>query len=353
MATLISTIISRARKILLESVQLVRPISPLVGPQGTPGATTYSYVVVAINSVGHSEASAVGTTTTGAAALTGVNFNRLTWTRVPRNEGYRVYRTVGGATQGLIATLATDVETVDDTGLAGSGATAPTDNTSGVANQFWTDDELFGHYRAGAAELWRAIIDLHEEHFSTTDITNVSVAASTEALAGVPADCFRVLTIEPRDITDSGTYATLRFDPADYRSNNYQRARARGTIDPSEGGRIYYAIENAGSPVAAPTIKIAPKLSTAVPLLMQYVPTLSATLALTDNNPIPGESDEALRAFIIAHALAKDREDRTPDANWLAIFSTEKKSICVAATPRQEQEPIVVPGIFDDYYDED
>jgi hypothetical protein len=99
---------------------------PTVAVVGAAGATTYSYRVVATLTTGEVlAAGATGSTATGNATLTGVNLNRLTWPAVTGAATYDVYRTVGGATQGAIATGLT-VLTLDDTGLAGDGAAVPT-----------------------------------------------------------------------------------------------------------------------------------------------------------------------------------------------------------------------------------
>jgi len=58
-------------------------------------------------------------------------------------------------------------------------------------------------------------------------------------------------------------------------------------------------------------------------------------------------------AGIVAFASAKQRDDTSPDPNWLAILSTEKQSILTASTPRQEQEPEYIHGAFDDDDDYD
>lgn len=111
---------------------------PTVSTQGTTGATTYSYKIVAKTSQGHSPASTARTITTGNATLSGSNFNRVSWSRVQGATFYDVYRTAGGATQGIIAA---DVDpfdinsftyTLDDTGLAGGGESAPVTNTTGI-----------------------------------------------------------------------------------------------------------------------------------------------------------------------------------------------------------------------------
>jgi len=108
-------------------------LTPTVTPQGTTGATTYSYKIVATQGGGWTAASVAGTTTTGNATLDGTNFNRITWTGISGATGYHVYRTVGGATQGKISTITIGTTvTLDDTGLAGDSATAPTGNTTGA-----------------------------------------------------------------------------------------------------------------------------------------------------------------------------------------------------------------------------
>lgn len=112
------------------------PTGGVVSNAGTPGATTYSYKVVAVSGTKVGAATAALTTLTGATALTGTDYNTVTWaapTAGVNITGYRVYRTVGGATQGLIATVASDVLTLDDTGLAGDSASVPTVNTTVMA----------------------------------------------------------------------------------------------------------------------------------------------------------------------------------------------------------------------------
>lgn len=109
--------------------------APTVTPQGTPGATAYSYKVVAKGSGGQvAAASAAGSTASGAAALNGTDFNRVTWSAVPGVSGYDVYRTVGGATQGLIGSVGSGTTQYDDDGDAGDSASAPATGTSGVGD---------------------------------------------------------------------------------------------------------------------------------------------------------------------------------------------------------------------------
>jgi len=110
------------------------PSAPVVTPTGTPGVTTYTYELVALNALGSTSHSPPGTTTTGTATLDGNNYNLLTWAPVQDALRYQLYRTVGGASQGLIATVeASTLALVDDGTLAGNGATPPTaDTTAGT-----------------------------------------------------------------------------------------------------------------------------------------------------------------------------------------------------------------------------
>lgn len=349
MATPLHTIRRLARQRLMEIYALTTPGSPLVSPQGTPGATTVRYKITAVNAVGESDASQAGVTTTSAATLNGTNFNRLTWTAVPGAVSYNVYRTTAPtnpATTGKIGNTANT--TLDDTGLAGDSSTEPAVNTSGITAPFWTEDELLQILIMGCKDLWRAIIDLHQNHFSVDDATNVSISANTGSLTGVPSRCFRVLMIEPRDLTDSGDGRNVIFKPRPYNSLGFQAARSVSAVDPASWGNvIYYDLLNAGSPVTTPSIVISPQLSSALNLRLVYVATLDPNLAETDNNPIPGESDNALIAWTVAYARAKDREDRMPDPAWLSVYATDKQSLLTALTPRQEQEEEYVMGMFE------
>lgn len=353
MATTLAALRQLARTRLQETLALTTPGSPLVSPQGTPGSKTITYKLVATNAAGHSDVSQGTTITTGASTLNGTNFNRLTWQAVPGATGYDVYRTatdgVSPTTTGKIGSVVAPTVTLDDTGLAGDSATAPTTNSSGISNPFWTEQELLDLLILGCKDLWRAIVDLHQGHFTTIDATNVSAAASATSLTGVPADCFRVLMIEPRDVTDTNADADVYFKPKQYHSTAFQTARSlSGALSSNDATIIFYDILNAGSPVAAPSIVIAPALASALTLRLVYVHTL-ATLTESSDNPIPGESDNALISWCVAWARAKERDDRMPDPAWLATYSTDKQSLLTALTPRQEQEEEIVEGLFDGY----
>lgn len=215
------------------------------------------------------------------------------------------------------------------------------------AASFWSDAELLVHAIDGVRDMWRAIVALDKGHFLTQDITLVSLAANSFSLTGVPADVFRVELIELRDQTTAATVTNLTFEPRAINHPDFTGARSLGSVDPS-GQTIFFAVLGAGSPVAAPTIEVAPKITSAVNLRFTYTPTVGA-LTAASNNPIPGDTDHALQAWIVAHARAKEREDRSPDPEWMAIYAADKAHIVSALTPRQTQEPEVAEALFEGY----
>jgi hypothetical protein len=217
-----------------------------------------------------------------------------------------------------------------------------------VTASFWTSAELVEIIIAGVRDLWRDVVDLKQEHYLTVDATNVSLAASTATLSGVPADVHKVYLIEPRDLTSTSSHQSLIFKPLDYNHPRFQAARASDNVSP-DNEVIYYAITGQGSPVAAPVIYVAPKVTSAVLLSFIYVPTLSSSIASGSTVPIPGEADNALVAWTVAFARAKEREDRGPDPGWLAIYATEKQHLLESLGLRQLQEPTFVDAIFEDY----
>jgi hypothetical protein len=110
-----------------ELVVVTTPDAPTVSNGGTPGAATWSYKIVAKQASGvHSAVSSAGTTATGNATLTDVNYNSLVWPAIDGATEYDVYRTAHGttpSTDGLIGT--TTAPAFNDTGLAGDASTAP------------------------------------------------------------------------------------------------------------------------------------------------------------------------------------------------------------------------------------
>jgi len=106
---------------------LSTPGVPTVTPQGTTGATTYSYRIVARNSSGVTLAGTGGTTATGNATLSATNFNRVTWSAVTGAESYDVYGRTAAAELFMANTTAL---TFDDTGTITPSGALPGSNTT-------------------------------------------------------------------------------------------------------------------------------------------------------------------------------------------------------------------------------
>ena len=109
----------------------VAPLSTPTGLSVTPltsGITTQTYKLVAVDSLGNTTAASTAATTTTAAA-TPDNF--LSWTPVVGAYEYQLYRTAGGSTQGLIATVNGSTYSYVDNNATGNGATPPSSNTTG------------------------------------------------------------------------------------------------------------------------------------------------------------------------------------------------------------------------------
>lgn len=207
---------------------------------------------------------------------------------------------------------------------------------------YWADAELVTHLNLGIKDLWRAISDNFQDYFFEVSEA-VVMAANASTLSSVPTNVAKVLLIEP---VSQESYPSMKFFPRSYNSNDAQVARAAAASDPGQLGPVYYSITGAGAPVGAPTIHVAPKSSAAVSLRMAFTPT-TPTIVAADNNPVPGESDDALIAWVVAHALAREREDRKPDPDWIAKYSTEKTNILTFLTPRQNDEPDVAEGVHE------
>ena len=214
--------------------------------------------------------------------------------------------------------------------------------------RFWQDAELQEIMRLGAIDLWGAILDLHQDHYFKVNATDVVLKSGLSEVSGVPDDCFRILLIEPRTTTANSTGNRIIFVPRKYKDTDFAVARTLDAQDPSTmGGRtIYYDITGVGSPVEAPHIQTAPIISSDLPLRLVYNPTLAWDASGV--NPVPGASDNALKAWTVAFAMAKEgpQGGRIPDPGWLKVYATEKQTILTRLTPREEQEPEVVEDLF-------
>lgn len=120
-------------------------VTPSLSTFGTPGGTSYSYVMVGIAGCGHSAPTSTATIATGPTTLSTSNGIIVKSNYTAGNWAYDIYRTAGGATTGKIGrVLATDIFAngddfstvgIKDTGLTGDGTTPPTGDTSGCITQ--------------------------------------------------------------------------------------------------------------------------------------------------------------------------------------------------------------------------
>lgn len=212
---------------------------------------------------------------------------------------------------------------------------------------FWTDAELIDHVIAGIKTLWREINNLREDYFFAT--ATVTQAANATTLSNMPVSgVSRVLGLKP---LVSSSYPSLNYFPKRFTHPDFTAARAQDAISPSDAGKCYYALTGAGAPASAgPTVYVAPKFDAAVSLELIYIPTLGTMTGVTEN-PLPGELDDALVAWGVAHALPREAEGTEPDAMWLAKFKTEKDAALVFLDPRQDDEPKVAEEMFGELWE--
>jgi hypothetical protein len=221
---------------------------------------------------------------------------------------------------------------------------------------FWSDAELVDYMNRGAKDLWRKILGQYQEHFLTVDTTDVTLPAFTETLAGVPDDVFQVVAIEPRVVGPTSPNQGLIFKPRKYTHPDFVQARAGFPIGP-QSTIIFYDVSGAGSPVGTPVIRVAPQITVAALLRFTYAPTVplfaaSGSPPTVTTNPIPGESDQALIAWTVAYARAKEMpaDQRSPDPAWMAVYATEKENLIAELAPRSIQEEEVVPAMWQDMW---
>ena len=122
----------------VSGLTLTTPQAPTVTPVMGVGSTQ-TYKVVAVLGGQFTAASAAGTTTVGPTTLTTSAYNIITWLSVPNATSYWIFRTAGGPNTGKIATVVPTTETaqpstytLNDTGLAADGTTAPSFDTTAM-----------------------------------------------------------------------------------------------------------------------------------------------------------------------------------------------------------------------------
>lgn len=210
---------------------------------------------------------------------------------------------------------------------------------------YWSSEELTKIIVLGIKDLWRSIVDLKAEHYLIVNTTDVSVVANSDTLQGVPNDVHKVYMIEPIFSQVPSARQQMAFTPKEFNHPDFQAARSRPPVA-EPVGEVLYAITGLGAPVGSPTIRIAPKINADIPLSFSYVPSLEV-LVSGSYIPIPGEADNALVAWTVAYARAKETDSHGPDQSWLGVYAAEKQNLMQSLGLRQLQEPIVTDGIFD------
>lgn len=211
-----------------------------------------------------------------------------------------------------------------------------------IAGGSWTDAELAMLANLGCNDLWRAVNDNFQDYF--LDEFEVTQASGATTLTDVPDDVAIVRGLEP--LVPSARPG-LVYEHKNFVHVDFARARAQDSIDPSQGGKIFYHLRGPGAPVDTAQIDVAPATNAAVALRLTYVPTLTEVDELSDN-PIPGQSDNAIVAWIVGYAMAKVSEDQAPNAGWLTLYGTEKTNLLVALTPRQTDDEDIAEAMFED-----
>lgn len=114
---------------------VANPSAPTVTPTGG-AAGAYSYKLVATDSAGaQTAASSAGSTAVGPTTLDATHYNTVTWTDPVSTPGsILIYRTSGGATQGLIGTVAAGVQSFRDDGKVGDATSPSAANGTGVGS---------------------------------------------------------------------------------------------------------------------------------------------------------------------------------------------------------------------------
>lgn len=214
--------------------------------------------------------------------------------------------------------------------------------------RFWTSDELTQIIIAGIKDLWRDIVDLKQEHYLTINVQDVFYDSNSDRLRGVPGDVHKVFEVEPLHAGENDPNNGLIFTPLDYNHKSFQFSRALAAMSPSNA-TVYYAITGQGAPVGPPLIYCAPMVTASVAIRFCYVPTLP-TMDTNYIVPVPGESTNALVAWTVAFARAKETDARIPDASWLAIYATEKQHLLQSLGLRQYQEPSYSQAEFEEYW---
>ena len=266
--------------------KLGTPAAPTVTPVGATGATTCTYKIVAKSGRRGTAASTGGSSTTSNATLNATNYNSVVFTCVPYATSYDIYRTAGGASQGLIANVlqpaavvsafATSVDyasssatvTFLDTGLAADGSTAPTVNLTGSVQADLHNDVL--------VTALTTPYGLTVAQLGTAGSTNYSYVISAVNSVG-EAPCVAVQTTTGNATLNSTNANLLSWnDVPGGQAYNVYRSAASGT--PGTTGLIGTVYPNGSA-----TYTFA---DTGIAVINTFVPTTNTTGAVKTAGPV-------------------------------------------------------------------
>lgn len=219
---------------------------------------------------------------------------------------------------------------------------------SELVPKFWSSEEIVAIIGQGVKDLWRDIANLKQEHFLKVNDRDVVLKAGERQFTGVPRDVHKIYMVEARDLTLNGSNVGVAFEFKDWNHPNFKQARSMDSVDPSNCV-IYVSPMGAGGPDGETIVRVAPTVTADLNITFAYVPTLSE-LKGDDQVPIPGEASNALVAWTMAYARAKETEDRSPDPNWLSVYSTEKQHLLESLGLRQYQDAQYVDALFEEYW---
>lgn len=185
------------------------PYPPIVTQQGTSGATSYTYAIVAKVGVGVSP-SARTTTITGNAVLSGVNYNAIAWQAVPgASGGYDVYRTAGGATQGIIASVGPGVLVLNDTGLVGDGSVLPLVNTTVSASTAITPRIFRSSFRGFASSVGINFLEDTTQSFTPAALVGMVMKTDDDQFMIITANTAIRITFATGQTPSLGAYSVF------------------------------------------------------------------------------------------------------------------------------------------------
>ena len=216
-------------------VAMQAPATPTVTPTGgTSASVSYAYEVTAVSANGaETLASTAGTTATGRTftLLSASIYNAVSWSAVTGASYYKIYRTTGGTTQGLVGEVASSP--FDDTGLTAGAQPPALESSGGLTASTSYYYEVTALDDTGGQTLPSAQVT------GTTNTTYLATTLSWAPIAGARAyDVYRSTT--------TGVYTTDSYYTVYTNSYTDINATATGTnvVPPTATGAYANNVDN-------------------------------------------------------------------------------------------------------------